>query len=382
MDEICFLCLITFISGGNLSIATSMRAAEYGIRIPDSILAAYSPFNMQYIASPSRLFSLMDPLLPTSILGGCLAAYAGMGKKPFDECAGSASKTHTGKSSKPVNAGQKQRRKSGSFLSRQWGSKGSKHDQQDGLQTESLPVGSPTREGFHTCNSSLSSQNGSLISGSQENSKQLPLRNGICQSQVHTGHSVGCNTPSDVEQPRPSSLKINNSSSGTDQLSSSVNCLEMSHSESQKSGQDPDPSPEEPSLFKSDNEASCHSPSRHSTQGSKHGGRLSPQNSDTGSHVGVHYQKDGEECVGVNIVEDAYSPTVEPQYFPLEESFLKAGVPSAECEAKCEGGSRVRATSMSQVSLPIARNPFMSPLLASDEMLATLPPVDLVVSSN
>ncbi|KAJ7333123.1 hypothetical protein OS493_018299 [Desmophyllum pertusum] len=37
-----------------------------------------------------------------------------------------------------------------------------------------------------------------------------------------------------------------------------------------------------------------------------------------------------------------------------------------------------RTTSMSQVCLPIAKNPYMSPLLATDEMLKSLPPIDIV----
>lgn len=41
---------------------------------------------------------------------------------------------------------------------------------------------------------------------------------------------------------------------------------------------------------------------------------------------------------------------------------------------------KTRATSMSQICLPITKNPFMSPLLAPDEMLDTLPPIDIVVS--
>ena len=42
--------------------------------------------------------------------------------------------------------------------------------------------------------------------------------------------------------------------------------------------------------------------------------------------------------------------------------------------------SHSRTQSMSQVHIPIAKNPYMSPLLAPDEMLKSLPPIDLVVS--
>ncbi|XP_067674831.1 hormone-sensitive lipase-like [Haliotis asinina] len=65
-------------AGGNLMISTAMRAAEFGIRCPDGIMAAYTPVLVRYTPSPSRLLCLMDPLLPVGILSRCLAAYAGV----------------------------------------------------------------------------------------------------------------------------------------------------------------------------------------------------------------------------------------------------------------------------------------------------------------
>ncbi|KAB1273811.1 Hormone-sensitive lipase [Camelus dromedarius] len=51
--------------------------AAYGVRVPDGIMAAYPATMLQSTASPSRLLSLMDPLLPLSVLSKCVSAYAG-----------------------------------------------------------------------------------------------------------------------------------------------------------------------------------------------------------------------------------------------------------------------------------------------------------------
>lgn len=47
------------------------------MRVPDGIMAAYPATMLQFTASPSRLLSLMDPLLPLSVLSKCVSAYAG-----------------------------------------------------------------------------------------------------------------------------------------------------------------------------------------------------------------------------------------------------------------------------------------------------------------
>ncbi|KAK6173809.1 hypothetical protein SNE40_017204 [Patella caerulea] len=65
-------------AGGNLIISTAMRAASFGIRRPDGIMAIYAAVLARYTPSPSRLLALMDPLLPIGILSRCLAAYAGV----------------------------------------------------------------------------------------------------------------------------------------------------------------------------------------------------------------------------------------------------------------------------------------------------------------
>ncbi|KAM9722638.1 hormone-sensitive lipase isoform 2-T2 [Menidia menidia] len=71
------VCLAGDSAGGNLCVTTSMRAAAFGVRMPDGIVAAYPATLLTAYASPSRLLTLMDPLLPLSVLSKCLSAYAG-----------------------------------------------------------------------------------------------------------------------------------------------------------------------------------------------------------------------------------------------------------------------------------------------------------------
>ncbi|XP_072316017.1 hormone-sensitive lipase isoform X2 [Eucyclogobius newberryi] len=71
------VCLVGDSAGGNLCVTVSMRAAAFGVRMPDGIVAAYPATLLTAYASPSRLLTLMDPLLPLSVLSRCLSAYAG-----------------------------------------------------------------------------------------------------------------------------------------------------------------------------------------------------------------------------------------------------------------------------------------------------------------
>ncbi|XP_072325167.1 hormone-sensitive lipase isoform X4 [Scyliorhinus torazame] len=71
------ICLAGDSAGGNLCITVTMRAVSYGIRLPDGIMAAYPATLLQASASPSRLLTFIDPLLPLSVLSKCLSAYAG-----------------------------------------------------------------------------------------------------------------------------------------------------------------------------------------------------------------------------------------------------------------------------------------------------------------
>lgn len=60
-------------AGGNLVLSTALRAVSYQIKVPDGIMAAYTPTLVQYTPSPARLMSMIDPLLPVGILTRCLA---------------------------------------------------------------------------------------------------------------------------------------------------------------------------------------------------------------------------------------------------------------------------------------------------------------------
>ncbi|XP_054911031.1 lipase, hormone-sensitive a isoform X2 [Poeciliopsis prolifica] len=71
------VCLAGDSAGGNLCITVSMRALTAGIRVPDGIMAAYPATLLTTDASPSRLLTLIDPLLPLSVLARCIHAYAG-----------------------------------------------------------------------------------------------------------------------------------------------------------------------------------------------------------------------------------------------------------------------------------------------------------------
>ncbi|XP_077975941.1 hormone-sensitive lipase-like isoform X1 [Styela clava] len=64
-------------AGGNLVLSVAMRAAAYGIKIPDAMLVMYPSAVVRYSASPSRLLAVMDPLLPHCMLCSCLCAYTG-----------------------------------------------------------------------------------------------------------------------------------------------------------------------------------------------------------------------------------------------------------------------------------------------------------------
>ncbi|XP_053546850.1 hormone-sensitive lipase isoform X2 [Bombina bombina] len=79
------VCLAGDSAGGNLCITVCLRAASVGIRMPDGIMVAYPATLLQATASPSRLLTLMDPLLPLSVLSKCLSAYAGTDGVPVED---------------------------------------------------------------------------------------------------------------------------------------------------------------------------------------------------------------------------------------------------------------------------------------------------------
>ena len=58
-------------------VALTLKLIQEDVRLPDGLVVAYPPFRVQYAPSPSRMLSLMDPLLPPGVLKACLRAYAG-----------------------------------------------------------------------------------------------------------------------------------------------------------------------------------------------------------------------------------------------------------------------------------------------------------------
>ncbi|XP_030202930.1 lipase, hormone-sensitive a [Gadus morhua] len=83
------VCLAGDSAGGNLCITVSMKAVSMGIRVPDGIMAAYPATLLTIDASPSRLLTLIDPLLPLGVLAKCLNAYAGVTCKGLQPVVGS-----------------------------------------------------------------------------------------------------------------------------------------------------------------------------------------------------------------------------------------------------------------------------------------------------
>lgn len=54
-----------------------MKAMSHGVRVPDGIMAAYPATLLTTDASPSRFLTLIDPMLPLSVLNKCVNAYTG-----------------------------------------------------------------------------------------------------------------------------------------------------------------------------------------------------------------------------------------------------------------------------------------------------------------
>ncbi|XP_032236077.2 hormone-sensitive lipase [Nematostella vectensis] len=365
-----YVCVAGDSAGGNLSVALCMRAAEYGIRRPDSVLAAYAPFNVQYIPSPSRLLSLMDPLLPTGILEACLKAYAGLGKSPFEECI----KTPfvpliERKVTAPVDI-HANNVKAESFLDR-LRSRVRSPEESPSVESPTVANGDCGEHGslllangdcegaesFHSCQSSPSKaeiQHRHSTCGCAHGESGYGCENGQCESK-------GSSVPEDNEDKTEASKSNgNNNSRGDigDDLSNEGVDIESTCSFPQRPGH----------LNLNINDRSDHY-------------EVTPHAS---GHIGVQYRRGSDDCIVVNVVE---SPTGED----IVEPYLRIGTPPDEededgdtLSPQNEGVTLRRGTktprprSMSQVPLPIAKNPYMSPLLAPDNMLRTLPPVDLV----
>ncbi|KAK2830655.1 hypothetical protein Q5P01_018586 [Channa striata] len=91
------VCLAGDSAGGNLCITVSMKAISTGIRVPDGIMAAYPAILLTTDVSPSRLLTLIDPLLPLGVLTKCLNAYAGAESQTVQPAVGSNSLSALGR---------------------------------------------------------------------------------------------------------------------------------------------------------------------------------------------------------------------------------------------------------------------------------------------
>ncbi|XP_064836728.1 lipase, hormone-sensitive a isoform X2 [Oncorhynchus masou masou] len=91
------VCLAGDSAGGNLCITVSMRAIACDVRVPDGIMAAYPATLLTIDASPSRLLTLIDPLLPLGVLSKCLNAYAGVDSQAVQPTEGTSTLSALGR---------------------------------------------------------------------------------------------------------------------------------------------------------------------------------------------------------------------------------------------------------------------------------------------
>ncbi|CAL4063557.1 unnamed protein product, partial [Meganyctiphanes norvegica] len=64
-------------AGGNMITGLTIKCIELGIRPPDGLYLAYTPFIFDLMPAPARLLAVMDPMLPFAFALRCLKAYAG-----------------------------------------------------------------------------------------------------------------------------------------------------------------------------------------------------------------------------------------------------------------------------------------------------------------
>jgi acetyl esterase/lipase len=62
-------------AGGNLAAAVALKCVQESLRRPDGVVLFYPVLSVEVAVSPSRLISLMDPMLPQEVLLSCLEAY-------------------------------------------------------------------------------------------------------------------------------------------------------------------------------------------------------------------------------------------------------------------------------------------------------------------
>ncbi|XP_061738718.1 lipase, hormone-sensitive a isoform X2 [Nerophis ophidion] len=96
------VCLAGDSAGGNLCITVSMKAMTCGIRVPDGLMIAYPATLLTIDASPSRLLTLIDPLLPLGVLAKCLDAYTGVESRTVQAAVGDNSLSALGRDTTAV----------------------------------------------------------------------------------------------------------------------------------------------------------------------------------------------------------------------------------------------------------------------------------------
>ena len=62
-------------AGGNLIASLTLKTIENSIRKPDCLILSYAALLLQFYPSPSRLLTLIDPLLMAAFMIKCLNAY-------------------------------------------------------------------------------------------------------------------------------------------------------------------------------------------------------------------------------------------------------------------------------------------------------------------
>ncbi|XP_028971668.2 hormone-sensitive lipase isoform X2 [Esox lucius] len=285
------VCLAGDSAGGNLCITTSMRAASHGVRMPDGVVAAYPAILLTAYASPSRLLTLFDPLLPLSVLTRCLSAYAG-------------EEAQAEKQVEKVSTLSMVRRDTASLLT---------HIKQ-GASNWIHSLLDPTRA--DTTNLATTDVSSSV-------------RKSVSEASIVSPHS---DPPVPPEQASGFSLRKEPLKSHTCQdLASHANSTPASPSSAHDAMVFPECTPEEVSFFLSEEEEVFISEALSSVA-------IPPP--------------EGEEGVELE----------HPREFPL-------------------GFEPLRSEKLAEMKLatsPVVRNPYMSPLLAPDNMLRGLPPIHLV----
>jgi len=64
-------------AGGTLALGLALKCLQQGIRVPTGLLVMYAPVVVDFVPTPARILTLMDPIIPFGFLMKCLEAYAG-----------------------------------------------------------------------------------------------------------------------------------------------------------------------------------------------------------------------------------------------------------------------------------------------------------------